>query len=750
MATSPRPLLNPVLALKRDPRPTGVEGRGLTEKSIRHQRLGPQREKLSQQVRGLRASTAGVHGGRRLVFIRMFEDSLASTYEPTGLFPRQVSGQLVAPSKQGYLAEVRVDRLAELADAIEFGDRIPLQVAVSRIEDIASIDESQVLRGRTRELLWERALPTGHGRLFTIWLAPFADIGSRDSVVETLDSLAAEHVIEPTWTQVALSREVGSDADQLHFLRGAQDGSVARAAREYRERQYTQLQVCVPAPSAIQALVASGAICRIDPVRPLTATHVPAAPDPQRPLPDASWQPVVGVVDGGLGAQSYEPMRAWLAPSLVSDVVADRAHGNRVASLIVHGNEWNPHLALPPLTCRIGIAQAIAKSGQPTPTRGEFVSYLRAVVAQHSNETKVWNLSFNEPVESDEPLEMSALGHEIHRIAREHGVQPVISIGNVDSSNDVRLCPPADCEAALTVGGRIAEGSIPGTHCSACLPGPGPEGLFKPELSWFSTLRALGGSPATGSSFAAAATSSLAAHAFHHLKAPTPDLVKALLINTADRDAHDPRIGWGSPFSGYRLPWECPDDAVTLVWSSKLRAGQWYYWEDIPIPPELVQDGKLRGRGTLTAILNPMVSELGSANYFSSRLQVALQYPKGGGKFGNLLGSMREDAEPELRARAELAKWNPIRHHSRDFSSRGLKFSGPSLRVCARIFARDLYQFEISSNAEVAPSEVALVLTLQSAANAAAGTSIYDSVRRRLGNYVDIAVNEIEVPVQVQ
>lgn len=164
----------------------------------------------------------------------------------------------------------------------------------------------------------------------------------------------------------------------------------------------------------------------------------------------------------------------------------------------------------------------------------------------------------------------------------------------------------------------------------------------------------MGGSPETGSSYATAITSALAAHTFHNLKAPTPDLVRALLINTADRDAYDSRLGWGSPCRQSSLPWECAEGSVTLVWTSYLQAGQWYYWEDIPIPPELIHEGKLRGRAALTAILNPLVSELGSANYFSTRLQVALQYAKSNGSMGNLAGIMREDIESEQQARRIL------------------------------------------------------------------------------------------------
>lgn len=505
------------------------------------------------------------------------------------------------------------------------------------------------------------------------------------------------------------------------------------------------MQFVAREPSALTRLITSGAVFRIEPVRALKAADIPSAPDPERPVPDEQWQPIVGVVDGGMFAQSYAPMVAWRAPSLVSDIAADRKHGNRVGSLVVHGSAWNTHLALPTLVCRIGVAQAIAKDEIGSVTRPAFRSYLHSVIARHHGETKVWNLSFNEPVDGQDHLEMSELGHEIHKIAREFDILPVISIGNVDRQNNRRMNPPADCEAALTVGGRMSQESRPGAACEACLPGPGPEGLMKPEVSWFSSLRGLGGQQETGSSYATAIVSAVAAHTFHQLKMPTPDLVKALLINTADGGAYDNRLGWGSPCLTSPMPWECPEGSVTLIWTSSVRAGLWHYWEDIPIPPEFITDNKLKGSVSLTAILKPKVSELGSANYFSTRLQVALQYTKPGGEMGNLAGTMKESTARETQARAEHAKWNPIRYHATSIP-KGRAFSGRTLRVCARVYGRDLYQFGLRSNSELEESAVAFALTI-SAPPGQGTASIYNSLATSLGNYVESAVNDIDVNV---
>ncbi|WP_197062441.1 S8 family peptidase [Luteibacter sp. 9133] len=488
----------------------------------------------------------------------------------------------------------------------------------------------------------------------------------------------------------------------------------------------------------MSVLIASGASYRIDPVLPLRVQDLPPSSDPERPFPVEDWHPTVAVVDGGLNAKSYKNMQAWEAPSLVSDVAANFPHGNRVTSLVVHGHAWNKHLKLPDLVCRVGTVQAIAKDGQDEHSREKFLSYLREVVEAHASECKVWNMSFNERTLPGDEVVVSEIGHGIRAIAREFSILPVVSIGNVDSHGHGLVCPPGDCEASLTVGGRVSVDGFPDGHCSACVTGPGPDGMLKPDLSWFSTMRVIGGSIVSGSSFAAPLVATLAAHAFHALKNPTPDLVRALLINAADQDVFDRRIGWGTPATE-QMPWVCADESVTLVWTATLSKGQAYYWNDIPIPPEMLHDGKLIGRACLTAVLAPLVSELASANYFSSRVEVALQTESKPGIFKNLLGTMKESVTKELDARSELAKWHPVRRHSRDFK-KGVKLSSSTMRVYARVFVRDPYQFEDEELEQ--PQNVAFVLTLRAPTG-----DVYSSMTVRLGQYVESAVVAQEVSV---
>ena len=119
MPSEMRPVLNPILALKRDPRREGVTGRAATEAHIRIERLDVQREVLATQLDGIRRSADKVHAGRLLVAIRMFDDSLAPTHEPKAIFREGLNSELVAPVHKGYLAQVKADVLNELSALIK-------------------------------------------------------------------------------------------------------------------------------------------------------------------------------------------------------------------------------------------------------------------------------------------------------------------------------------------------------------------------------------------------------------------------------------------------------------------------------------------------------------------------------------------------------------------------------------------------------------------------------------------------------
>lgn len=729
---SSKKILNPVLSYLEDPTPKAINGGGKNANGIQWDRFETQKNTLTKNLKSImRNESIIAYSGKIHLLVKMFDDSLAPSWTPTDLFETSLFTRLVSPAYNGFLVEASKDKIPKIIKRINEASNDRIKVDISRLESIKAFDKDAVLRGK-KESDFDFSKNENQ---FNVWILPFYDPDARTSVVDKLECLVDDDAF-------TLGESV---FDNIFSSKSSGVVNFQKKLRKYLSHGYLTFTAVIKTKSDFNKLISSGTIYRIEPVRQVTTkSGLPGeGEEPSPKFINKTDAPVVVIVDGGCSSKSYSLLNVVAIKPLVDSHSADLKHGNRVTSLVCQGSAWNNKLYLPQLECRFVSVQAISKLDvRSQPTTEQFINYLRVVAEKTKGTSSVWNLSFNESCPSSNSEEVSRLGHEINRLAREFNILPVISIGNVNSYNSSKLCPPADCEAALTVSGRKAtlfgEVSIP---CPKSLCGPAPAGMKKPELSWFSELRMLGGGTHTGTSFSAPLISSIAAHTFKNLKNPTPDLVKALLINKSESIEHDLKLGWGTPWrKGSSMPWMCEDGTVTLAWNSKLRAGSAYYWNNIPIPPEMIVDGKIKGEITLTAILKPMVSELAGDNYFATRLQCALQYISEGGRAKNLLGTMKESTEREVDSRSELAKWSPIRHHGKVFKS--VAVDNNKVRLYARIFTRDLFQFNYSSHHELEEQDVAFVLTFKSIAD---DSSIYNSMKQQLGNKVEAAVIEQDI-----
>ncbi|KPF82731.1 hypothetical protein IP70_19930 [alpha proteobacterium AAP38] len=361
-----------------------------------------------------------------------------------------------------------------------------------------------------------------------------------------------------------------------------------------------------------------------------------------------------------------------------------------------------------------------------------LLAYLDRVIAAHPD-TKVWNISANVPAACDR-MRVSEFGHQMSQLARKHGVVFVISSGNRSEGTEERVAPPADAEAAITVSGRLHDevGRV-GNPCPISRVGLGPEGMLKPELSWFSRQRLLGGRRSTASSFAAPLVSRIAAHTWANLRQPTPDLVKALLINAADQEDFHYRTGYGSPISPIK-PWRSSDNAVIFCWQQAIVEKRNYYWSGIQLPPSLTRGGKFKGRVKLVAILAPVTHAMGT-NYASTRLEATVQFRTNAGKWDRLVGSMELET-PEGVARTHDAKWQPIRVYSQQFP-RGKTLGQNELRLRARLFWRDRYLY--TGGTEDWPVTATFVVMLESFD---AEHRVYQEFVNGMGQLVETAVIE--------
>ena len=745
------PLLNPVLTLLMDPRPELRPGGGKDTSKVVMSRLSQQQKVLASTCKQIFRKRAYYpeYAGKVHLIASMFDDSLVPSYTPRDLFNEDMRCHLVAPFTRGYLIEATIDYLPRLADKIGKTVNTATRVDISRVEKLSVFDQEEVLRGREIDQLWDKAPDLGNGKLFSIHFMPFRDGEARRKLQATVDRFTSEGIVFPVFPVFRPPRPEDSEvsSEQLVPVETTGQTNIACAMRTYRNTGFARVTVIFRRRDALIQFIASGALYRIDPVKQIRQAAPGEGIEPGPIAPDVDGQPIVAVVDGGLTSSKYKAAEAWIAPSFVPDGIANCKHGNCVSSLVVHGYQWNNNRTLPALNCRLGTVQVVPLANTNHVFDFEqLANYLGQVAGDHPD-THIWNISANVQEPEDDPDQISDFGDSLRNWARTHGVLPVVSVGNVSSSNRVRLCAPADCEAALVVGGRLADDAgNPGNGCPDCLPGPGPEGMLKPDLSWFSTLRMIGGTTACGSSYATPLVSVLAAHTFARLKEPSPDLVRALLINLAEQEEHKLRIGWGTPYHGY-LPWVCPPGTVTLAWIAALKPGTAYYWKDIPIPDDLTRDGKLFGQASLTAILNPLVSPLGGPNYFASRLEASLQYKNGQGKWVSLLRSMQESSTTEQNAHRKFAKWQPVRYMRRDFTKNGgLGYSGNQMRLYGRVYARDLYQFEKHQNSQLDLQDVVFVLTFVAADDDA---PIYNTMAQELGNNVESAVINQEIELEV-
>lgn len=749
MADTPsHPVLNPVLHLNKDPRPMSINGGGKERRLIKSDRLEKQRSVLGNQFSEL-ANTCRSHPSfnqKVILYAEMFSDSLAQYVCPTDLFSPLNGAQLITPYKNGYLVELGLKDLKAFSSLISGAHDIKTQVDISRLCSVAFFGVEHLISPFSQcSQLWESAPELGRGRLFTVWLMPFHDGKAAEELLTSFADLQNVYISSPpsslqNFTKAVISRDVPEKISKDTQFLIKEDDRINRAIEDYKKNKHARTSVLVPNPVALNKLITSGTVYRIDPKPSIITTASGDGPEPESPLKDQlEDSPVVGIVDGGLTAKSYFSAVSWRSPFLIEDTLADVRHGNKITSLIVNGYAWNNNLVLPKLNCRVGIVQAIPKKDSAVHLDGsDLYQYLNEIVKTHP-ETKVWNLSFNFKYSCGLD-HVSPEGHDLAKIARRHNVLFVISGGNTPGTD---IQPPADCEAAISVGGcqHDEKGAAKG-HCPYCLGGPGPANMLKPEVSHFSEVRVLGGNIVKGSSYAAALTSVLATHTMKQLRNPSPDLVKALIIHNTNGECFDPDVGFGAPTE--YLPWLCRPGFVTLQWTAELRPGANFYWE-LPIPPSLTKTGLLKGIAELTTILNPQpfVSDYADVNYFSARLQSALQYASANGKYYNLIGHSETDKMTEEQAREFDHKWSPVKHNKKEFSK---KYSGNSLRVYARIFTRDLYSYGYRTSSEIPPLKATFVLSLGSDD---INDDIYNETRALLGSSVENSTVDNDININI-
>lgn len=741
------PVLNPVLRLLTPKRPAPISGGGKSAKDIISDRLSDNRQYLPQKIDQIKSSVQPrhIHAGKVLLHAAMAEDRLRPTLTPDNLFDeRQTGTKLVTSVGDGFIVEATFESLDLLSRQIQVGNTIGAKVDITSLKELQHYSLDQKYTENDIHSLWSGASCFGEGgekyRGFTAWLLPFYDVRSKKSTA----NLFKEIVGAFDFPNVDQTREEGcwisSNSSQSPY------DKVGNALSDYLNGVSSSVSLQLVTIEQLKTIVSSGTVCRIDPVSAIKTSVAPGdGSEPSPPTPNISQAPIVAVVDGGLSARSYQPAVGWEPNDFfVPTWKADLKHGNQVASLVVNASGWNNNLDIPDSPCRIAPVQVVPKDESYPFSEEYLLEYLDQLMGEHP-ETKVWNFSFNQVMECQKDC-VSFLGDGLHKISRKYGVLPIISAGNKECGQ-VLLAPPADCESALTIAGRKhdQEGNVTGC-CDVSRNGLGPCSSLRPDLSWYSELRVIGGNTVVGTSYATPLVSRVAAYLFANLKDPTPDLVRAMIINSAEKSTHDFQLGWGSPSSEYDL-WNCSHNSVTLAWTSTLESGQEYHWHDIAIPPTMLNNDKLKGEIILTAILTPHVEHgSGVGHYFMSRLETNVQVLKSDGKPEGLLDGCKTNGTLDKSA----AKWSPIRHSKKEFKSK-LCADG-KVRLRARIYLRDKYKLKtyVGDGRPGVRAEVAFALTFRCTdQDKERAARTYDEFYNLMRNNVEAATIEVQEQVQL-
>ncbi|MEQ1713133.1 MAG: hypothetical protein ABL908_17260, partial [Hyphomicrobium sp.] len=215
--------------------------------------------------------------------------------------------RLLGAAPKGYLAEIHIDDLVELAQTIRSSTTIGHRCDVSRIESIRAFTPADALRRPSADT-WKQAARLGSGRGIIVWLAPFRTASARAAVIDCFNTLAGTSLLptfprlrfappndDPTGEPVTLPVEVPNQS------------SLAIAYRDLVATGHARAIIEVPRQAALDSLAASGGAFRIDPVQNITVAKPGIGQEPG-PLPaDITVQPIVAMVDGGRTARRYCP-----------------------------------------------------------------------------------------------------------------------------------------------------------------------------------------------------------------------------------------------------------------------------------------------------------------------------------------------------------------------------------------------------------------------------------------------------------
>ena len=437
---------------------------------------------------------------------------------------------------------------------------------------------------------------------------------------------------------------------------------------------------------------------------------------PPDPLVD---YPVVGVVDSGVSGQC-PPLTDWIVGynRKVPEPYRDLNHGTFVSGLISNSRLHNGDPRFPSCQAKVMSVEVLGDG------IGDIFDIVHSMyeTAENHPEIKVWNLSLGatQPVSMAEISTMAILLDEFQD---RFECLCVIAAGNFTNQNrpwpptgelNDGISSPGDSVRGLTVGSLAhIDGFVKNEEPSPfSRKGPVSNYVQKPDLVHFGgNLLTLGNSVIPigvgsvcplgqkrhdiGTSFSTPLVSTLAANLFQILGSrATPNLVKALLIHSANTRFSNLITGDSRPYYGWGIPadlstvLQVSDYETTLAFEG--HAQQSFEVEKLPFPiPQCLrtEDGKVRGEFFVTLVYQPELDRNKAFEYCQVDVRVGLGEMENG-KFCSKVPPLKDSHTYEKDLVKDGDKWSPIKVYHKRFP-RGIDIQDWRLRVS--VLDRDGY-----------------------------------------------------------
>lgn len=450
--------------------------------------------------------------------------------------------------------------------------------------------------------------------------------------------------------------------------------------------------------------------------------------------------PKAALIDSGVSDNSL--LKEWeiSTEKYIADDKRNTAHGTFVCGrMLKNGDEFGNILYLN--------VEMIPSDGRISIDC--FYRNMKDLLEKYASTIKIYNISLGTSSEITEEFSYGAYIFDI--LQKEYDVLFIITAGNSSPDKELSfpITSPAESIHSITVGAVAhTDTNIQKKHSPSLFTrhGPAPLGFIKPDIAayggahaeHFGRLKPVGVfsigirnelAEDIGTSHAAPLVTSAAAKIYHRYSHAfkSPDITKAMLIHDTfiNQIENKPDI-----FTGYGiLKEEKQSDHVTYLHEGIVKPESIVELPEIPIPPDMIKDGKITGSIILTLVYKTDINIAFPHYYSMTMLDISLGYYENN-SWKSLLTRKNAIGTPKGKDAQELFRWQPVKVYKKTFS----KKNAPE-KLLLRIIPnkRDFYN-------KLDPISYSFALSFTSQ-----GENLYEGILKRESEYSHILENSSDM-----